>query len=192
MRLRRIDGKPVLHHKVKQVNAVTRERIRLLVEGATMKALPEHLQHPSFTKRAFRRVMDGTPTEKRGGAPSGLKRLVRSSPSLTITSAAPNEFIHPIEDQLLTLRECARIQSFPDWYEFYGTWSSIATQIGNAIPPLLMCELATHIKKLAHWHSTPSTTGRWLGIDATRSTGLSPTLTRMLSELEKRTNVYAR
>lgn len=131
VRLRRIDGKPVLRHKIKQVNAVTRERIRLLVEGATMKALPEHLQHPSFTKRAFRRVMDGTPTEKRGGAPSGLKRLVRSSPSLTITSAAPNEFIHPIEDRLLTLRECARIQSFPDWYEFHGTWSSIATQIGN-------------------------------------------------------------
>lgn len=103
-RMRCADGRPVRHHRAKPVNDVTRERIRALVEGATMKALPEHLRHPSFTKRAFRRVMDGTPTEKRGGAPAGLKRLVGAEPSLTITSAAPAEFVHPSQDRLRTLR----------------------------------------------------------------------------------------
>jgi DNA (cytosine-5)-methyltransferase 1 len=189
--LRRRDGKPVLHHQAKQVNEVTQERLRLLPEGATMKDLPEHLQHPSFTRRAFRRVMDGTPTEKRGGAPSGLKRLRGAIPSLTITSAAPSEFVHPVQDRLLTLRECARIQSFPDWFEFSGSWSSIATQIGNAIPPLFMQQLAIHIKTVAHWQPTSSFAGRWLGIDATKSTGLSPALAGMLRELEGRTHLYA-
>lgn len=191
-RLRRADGRPVLHHQTKQVNEVTRERIRHLVEGATMKALPERLQHPSFTRRAFRRVMDGTPSEKRGGAPAGLKRLTRSKPALTITSAAPAEFVHPLNDRLLTLRECARLQSFPDHFEFCGPWTSVATQIGNAIPPLVMYRLATHIRAVATWLPVPTSRGRWLGISATRSTGLSPALAGMLRELEERTHVYTR
>lgn len=79
-----------------------------------MKDLPEQLQHESFRRRANRRVMDGMPTEKRGGPPSGLKRLIYDEPSLTITSAAIPEFVHPLKDKTLTLRECARVQTFPD------------------------------------------------------------------------------
>ena len=135
--------------------------------------------------------MDGTPTEKRGGAPSGLKRLIEGEPSLTITSGSPNEFIHPLQDRPLTLRECARIQSFPDWYEFHGSWSSIATQIGNAIPPSFMKLLATHIRSHATWHPVENSKGRWLGIDASKSTGMSPILIKMLNELRERTLMYA-
>jgi DNA (cytosine-5)-methyltransferase 1 len=135
--------------------------------------------------------MDGTPIEKRGGAPSGLKRLLAAKPSLTITSASPTEFIHPTKGRLLTLRECARIRSFPDWYEFHGSWSSIATQIGNAIPPLLMELLATHIRRIATWERARGSQGRWLGIDATKSEGMSPALVRMLAELERKTYSYA-
>ena len=112
-----------------------------------MKNLPEHLQHDSFRRRAFRRVMDGTPVEKRGGAPSGLKRLFADEPSLTITSAATREFVHPIEDRLLTLRECARLQTFPDSFEFAGSAASRIQQIGNAIPPMLARAVAEHIAR---------------------------------------------
>jgi len=157
-----------------------------------MKSLPRDLQHPSFTRRAFRRVMDGTPTERRGGAPAGLKRLVAGQPALTITSAAPTEFVHPLEDRVLTLRECARIQSFPDWYEFSGTWSSMATQIGNAIPPAFMLTLAQHITGVATWRRVKQPAGRWLGIDATRSTGMSPALVNVLATLAERTCAYSR
>ena len=79
-----------------------------------MKDLPQSLQHDSFKRRASRRVCDGTPSEKRGGAPSGLKRLSYDEPCLTITSAAPSEFVHPTQNRTLTIRECARIQTFPD------------------------------------------------------------------------------
>lgn len=190
-RLRRVDGGAVLHHQVKALNAFVQQRIHLLAQGETMKDLPEALQHPSFPRRSLRRVMDGTPTEKRGGAPSGLKRLIAAQPALTITSASSTEFIHPTEHRPLTLRECARIQSFPDWYEFCGSWNAIATQIGNAIPPLFMQLLATHIQHLATWQPGENAKGRWLGIDATKSNGMSPVLMKMLTELKEKTSTYA-
>ncbi len=191
--LRQPVDKPLLHHQTKPVNSLNQARINRLAPGATMKDLPPQLQHPSYSRRASRRVRDGTPTEKRGGAPNGLKRLVGDAPSLTITSAAPTEFIHPIEDRLLTLRECARIQSFPDWYNFTGSWSAIATQIGNAMPPLFINLLANHIKSLASWEKRNSDQpGRWLGIDATKSSGKSPKLAKMLGELDEKTHVYVR
>ena len=191
-RLRRVDNKPILHHSMRPLNDFAQQRINLLRPGSTMRDLPENLQHPSFTRRSFRRVMDGTPTEKRGGAPSGIKRLIATQPSLTITSASPTEFIHPTENRPLTLRECARIQSFPDWYEFSGSYSAIATQIGNAIPPLFMQLLATHIREIASWRRVENLRGRWLGIDATKSSGMSPALMKMLAGLQEKTYTYAR
>ncbi len=190
-RLRRKDGKKVTHHRVKQINGPLQQRIGLLAEGQTMRNLPQDLWHPSFQRRAYRRVMDGTPTEKRGGAPSGLKRLFASEPSLTITSASPSEFVHPFENRTLTLRQCARIQSFPDWFDFYGSYTSVATQIGNAIPPAFVELLANHINSLATWQRTSGTEGRWLGIDATKSVGMSPALVKTLVSLEARTSAYA-
>ncbi len=189
--MRRADGEPVTRHQSKELSGLIQQRIHLLTPGRTMKDLPPELQHPSFARRALRRVMDGTPTEKRGGAPSGVKRLFADQPALTITSAAPAEFIHPLEDRLLTLRECARIQSFPDWFEFGGSWSSMATQIGNAIPPMFMELLAAHITNAATWRRDRNSSGRWLGIEATRSEGMSPALAGMLRELEEKTLAYA-
>lgn len=58
----------------------------------------------------------------------------------------PDDYIHYSEPRTLTVREYARIQSFPDWYEFKGAYTTGGkrraeqvpryTQIGNAIPPL--------------------------------------------------------
>lgn len=123
------------------------KRMEMLKPGQTMKDLPEALQHESFKRRAHRRVMDGTPSAKRGGAPSGLKRLVYDEPCLTITSAAPSEFVHPVRNRTLTVRECARIQTFPDDYRFHGTKRERILQIGNAVPPQFACILAESILK---------------------------------------------
>jgi len=133
--------------------------------------------------------MDGTLTEKRGGAPNGLKRLLAKEPSLTITSASPREFVHPIENRLLTLRECARLQSFPDWYEFQGPGVQLPL---NAIPPMFMNLLATYIGAIATWEAKRNSPGCWLGIDATKSRGKSPKLAKMLAELDRKTYNYVR
>lgn len=124
------------------------ERYALLKPGQTMKDLPQAFWHESFKRRAFRRVMDGTPTEKRGGAPSGIKRLHGSLQSLTITGAASREFIHPDAQRPLTIRECARLQTFPDRYAFAGNAASVMQQIGNAVPPMAAAVFARHLQML--------------------------------------------
>lgn len=81
----------------------------------------------------------------------GLKKhaitvLAKNLPSPTITTL-PDDIIHYSEPRILTARETARIQSFPDWFEFTGNYTTGGkarkldcpryTQIGNAVPPLL-------------------------------------------------------
>jgi DNA (cytosine-5)-methyltransferase 1 len=85
MRLLNESGSVKHHFSSKSNNDL--ERYKLLKPGQTMKDLPENLWHPSYRKRAFRRVLDGTQKEKRGGAPVGIKRLHGHQCSPTITSA---------------------------------------------------------------------------------------------------------
>lgn len=154
----------------------------LLKPGQTMKDLPEEYWPQSFKRRAFRRVMDGTPTEKRGGAPSGIKRLRGNLQSLTITGAASREFIHSRESRPLTIRECARIQTFPDCYEFKGNVASVTQQIGNAVPPLAALVFARYLKRLDGLHgsglqvSQRDASPRLLGFVLTDSAGMSDAL----------------
>jgi len=171
------EARTVTDHYSVALSDVQLERVRRLQPGQTMKDLPEHLQHESFRRRAFRRVMDGTPVEKRGGAPSGLKRLFADEPSLTITSAATREFVHPTEDRLLTLRECARLQTFPDRFEFVGSAASRIQQIGNAIPPMLARAVAEHIARNYGFRAQDNGIGRPpLRFCLTRAGGMSPAL----------------
>ena len=175
----------VYDHEYLEPKGLQRERIIALCSGQTMKDLPEHLHHGSFRKRANRRVADGTPTEKRGGSPSGLKRLVASEPSLTITSAATREFVHPTQNRTLTARECARIQTFPDTFEFCGANSDKIRQIGNAIPPDLAFQFAMHISESYGFESQARSKGQLLGFNLTKATAMSPALMKTASLLQK-------
>ena len=56
--------------------------------------------------------------------------------------------IHPTQDRGLSVREAARIQSFPDNFVFSGPISHIQQQIGNAVPPLLAYNMARRIQEL--------------------------------------------
>lgn len=79
-------------------------------------------------------------------------RLNSNLPGMTITRnfncISSSRCIHPFSDRGLTAREAARIQSFDDKYEFIGTKSDIALQIGNALPPILAESIAKGIKEM--------------------------------------------
>jgi DNA (cytosine-5)-methyltransferase 1 len=85
------------------------------------------------------------------GFSSCYSRLDADSPSATITvnfvHPASNRCIHPQQDRALTPREGARLQSFDDDFEFFGSRTQIVKQIGNAVPPLLGQAIADQIAR---------------------------------------------
>lgn len=80
-----------------------------------------------------------------------VDRLTPSRPSKTVIAGGTNgggrSHLHPEIPRTLSVRECARLQTFPDDYKFIGPNARQFTQVGNAVPPLLAATLATQIAK---------------------------------------------
>ncbi|MCD6369705.1 MAG: DNA cytosine methyltransferase [Thermoproteales archaeon] len=89
---------------------------------------------------------------RHGGHNDVFGRLAWNRPSNTITTGCWNpskgRFVHPEQDRGLSLRECARLQGFPDDFTFHGPPTSVAKQIGNSLPPPLAEAVARKIKEL--------------------------------------------
>jgi DNA (cytosine-5)-methyltransferase 1 len=173
-------------HYFRQLEGLELQRAIALAPGQTMRDLPESLQHESFRRRAFRRVKDGTPSEKRGGAPSGIKRLKPDEPSKAITGGMQGEFLHPFEHRPLTIRECARLQTFPDDFIFMGTVAEQMQLIGNAVPPLLAEHIASALMSDLRGITTDQLGGVLLSFVPTLSSGFSPALRHVLERVNKR------
>lgn len=101
--------------------------------------------------------IDGKEREKWGIHQRGLTVLDAQSIAPTITNM-PDDYLHYQEPRIMTVRECARIQSFPDWYEFkskYTTGGQMRkievprySQVGNAIPPLFAQQAGLVLKEM--------------------------------------------
>lgn len=78
-------------------------------------------------------------------------RMEKDGISVTITTRfdtpASGKFTHPFLNRAITVREAARIQSFPDTFRFYGTKTSQMKQVGNAVPPMLANAIAKQVIK---------------------------------------------
>lgn len=72
-------------------------------------------------------------------------RLEPDAPSGTVVNVRKSMWIHPTLDRAVTVREAARLQSFPDSFEFVGTKDSQFQQVGNAVPPLLAKGIAEKV-----------------------------------------------
>lgn len=134
----REDSEGVMNHYAPQLGDINIERMKHIPQGGSWRDLPHRLL-PAGMKRARR--SDHT---KRYGRldPKGLFSTI-----LTKADLHWGAYIHPDQDRTLTVRECARAQSFPDRFVFLGSRVEQYKQVGNAVPPLLARAVAEEVKR---------------------------------------------
>ena len=131
-KLLRKNSEVLYNHVATKHSALALERLAMIPPNAGREVLPkEHL-----TKSIY----SGTWT-----------RMRKDEISVTITTRfdtpSSGKFTHPFLNRAITVREAARIQSFPDTFRFVGNKGSQMKQVGNAVPPLLAAAVAEVIMK---------------------------------------------
>ena len=131
--------KKLYNHISPTFSELEKKMVVCIPPGGNWKDIPESI--PSQRLAQIR---------KSGGRTTYYGRLKKDAPSYTISTyfnrMGNGCFIHPSQDRLISIREGARLQSFPDSYIFYGSKTSQYKQIGNAVPPLLARVVASLIE----------------------------------------------
>lgn len=110
--------------------------MRHIPPGGSWRDIPVELLPPGMRKA---KRSDHT---KRYGRP---RKTDLSCTILTKCDVHWGAYIHPVQDRAITVREAARLQSFPDFFEFMGSRTNQYVQVGNAVPPLLGRRIAEAI-----------------------------------------------
>ena len=131
----------ISYHMPMKHRPATLERFARLEQGESLRDLFTKYKGDELKALQSRHVLPKKSFIKRN------YRLPINKPSPTVTSHCLDEFVHPSENRALTVRECARLQSFPDSYNFAGGPYIVPhinrdvqdkyEQIGDAVPPLL-------------------------------------------------------
>ena len=126
-------------HRRMRLSDLNLRRLALIPPGGGFEHLPIEMRvncHRDGAQRIGHRYVYG--------------RLHPDEPAGTITarfdSFTRGKFAHPYDDRNITLREGARLQSFPDGHVFVGTQEEIAALIGNSVPPLMSAQIAHAIR----------------------------------------------
>ena len=121
----------LLNHVARKLTNIQKQRYEHLNPGEGIKDLPDHLRPKSGYSGAYGR----------------LKRNMLA-PTITrwVFHPGSGRYGHPNDRRVITIREAARLQGFPDWFEFSGSYCDQAGQVGNAVPPKLIEFLARQIK----------------------------------------------
>lgn len=153
----RKNSKKVFNHEAMKHTERMVYRYQHIIEGKSLESLGDDLK---VRKRNGNGELSGI------NFALNYRYLRPDLPSYTIPAHFYSSFIHPFIPRNITTREAARIQSFPDWYKFYGKRTMISAkllkklgkdeelnhlsqynQVGNAVPPLLASAIAEHLKK---------------------------------------------
>ena len=135
----RKDSTRIFNHGCAKLGKSNLERLKHIPQGGSWRDIPHDLL-PAGLQRARR--SDHT------------KRYGRLHPdalcSTILTKCDPHwgSFFHPTQDRAISVREAARIQSFPDHYIFTGSLTEQFEQVGNAVPPLMAKAIGETIKRL--------------------------------------------
>ena len=127
-KLMRRNSKTIKNNEITNHSEQTKKIISMIPDGGNIQSLPEKY----YKVRNFN---------------SAFKRMNSHEPSTTIDCGHRNYF-HYKESRIPTVRESARIQSFPDDFEFLGSKTSQYTQVGNAVPPLLSQAIAEALQDM--------------------------------------------
>jgi DNA (cytosine-5)-methyltransferase 1 len=123
-----------------EYSEIKKKVFKLVPQGGYWRDLPEDIAREYMGKSYFS-----------GGGRTGMaRRLSWDEPALTVLtspSQKQTERIHPVELRPFTIRENARIQSFPDDWEFMGPLTAKYKQIGNAVPVNMAKHVAIAVKK---------------------------------------------
>ena len=122
----RLGSERLLNHAITVHKARTKEIIALVPDGGNYKNLPEELRETRKVNIAW-------------------TRMNSEKPCFTIDTGHNHHF-HYSANRVPTVRESARIQSFPDTFRFIGKKTSQLKQVGNAVPPLMAEAIANSIK----------------------------------------------
>lgn len=129
----------IYNHACARLGKANLDRLKYIPQGGSWRDIP-HEMLPKGLQRARR--SDHT------------KRYGRLHPdslcSTILTKCDPHwgSFFHPTQDRAISVREAARIQSFPDRYIFTGNLTQQFEQVGNAVPPLMAKAIGEKIKQM--------------------------------------------
>lgn len=125
------DSKRLYNHFNTNTGNVAQKRYDALEEGGNFLTLPDELKNTySDAKRTQSTI---------------YWKLRYDQPSNTVVNVRKSMWVHPKHNRALSVREAARIQSFPDSFRFRGTKDSQYQQVGNAVPPLFAKAIAESI-----------------------------------------------
>ena len=128
------DSEIISNMTITQTTKVAMDRFKVLKPGENFHSLDESLK---------------TTYAQPGRTQSSIyKRLDYGTTCGTVTNVRKSMWIHPKKDRALSIREAARLQSFPDSFEFVGTKDQQYQQIGNAVPPMLARVIAERVLNL--------------------------------------------
>jgi DNA (cytosine-5)-methyltransferase 1 len=142
------NGKKLTYQWAPNHRPPTIERMKMIKQGEGLRDLWMRLEPNLREELKQKRVVPNKWYIQR------FRRLVSDLPAVTVTSHCLDEMINPWQDRLITVREAARLQSFPDWYQFVGgKWinphgyepQDKYEQVGDAVPPLLASAIAHSI-----------------------------------------------
>lgn len=130
---RKMRGKQtiLLEHNAANYGEKMQEILRTIPEGGSIRDLPARLRPKSGYANTYARLLPNEP-----------------SPTITRNFGTPSSSrcVHPFQPRALSTREGARLQGFPDDYQFIGGKQSKNLQIGNAVPPILGEAIASAVK----------------------------------------------
>lgn len=139
---KKIAANRVLNHTTFKLSNLDLEMIKSVPQGGSWKDIPKEVINKS--KRLIR-------ITETGGRTTLYGRIDYSKPSYTITTyfnrPGNGTYVHPEFERVLSVREAARFQSFPDDYFFCGNKTDMLKQVGNAVPVLLAYRIGQAIKQ---------------------------------------------